>query len=334
MIWVLFSLAAAVIVYAGTNLSRYGEVIADRTKLGQNWIGVVLVASVTSLPELVNGSAASGIFGVPDLAVGDVLGSCLFNLLLIALLDALAGRTPVASRARAGHQLSLAFGVLLIAVVGIGFLAEPRLPSFLGLGLTSWLLAGLYLLGVKTIFLQGRRELTEDIGEMAGRMKSAELTLRGAIVRYAANAVLVALAGTALPHLASDLAARTGLGQTFVGNAIVALVTSLPETVVCIAALRLGAVDLAFGNIFGSNMFNMIVLVVGDACYRRGPILEAVDPSHLIVVLGVVLMNAIALVGLAYRSVTKRLLLGWDAIGMVLAFLSTILLTYAATRSA
>jgi cation:H+ antiporter len=89
MLWLAFALCAAAILVAGTQLSRYGDEIARLTGLGGTWIGMVLLATVTSLPELMTGLSAVTMAGAPEVAVGDVLGSCVFNLAMIALLDVL-----------------------------------------------------------------------------------------------------------------------------------------------------------------------------------------------------------------------------------------------------
>lgn len=89
LLWIAFLVCTSVIVYAGSRLSKYGDIIAEKTGLGRTWIGVVLMASVTSLPELVTGISSVTYANVPDIAVGDILGSCVFNMLIISFLDAL-----------------------------------------------------------------------------------------------------------------------------------------------------------------------------------------------------------------------------------------------------
>src|SRR4030043_1004716 len=119
LIWIAFIICTAVIVYSGSKLARYGDVIAEKTGLGRAWIGLVLMASVTSLPELVTGISSVTFAGVPDIAVGDVLGSCVFNMLIIAVLDALYRIMPISAKAHQGHILSAGFGIILLSIVGI-----------------------------------------------------------------------------------------------------------------------------------------------------------------------------------------------------------------------
>ena len=140
---------------------------------------------------------------------------------------------------------------------------------------------------------------------------------------------MVVAAASSLPRLGERIAAETGLGQAFVGNLFIALATSLPEVVVSLGAVRLGAVDLAFGNVLGSNIFNMLILGVDDIFYAPGPILAAAHPSHLVSVFAVVAMYAILLVGLTYQAIRKRLVLAWDTAGILVVYAVTLTLLYA-----
>ena len=94
-VWIQFAICLGLIGWGGFKLSRYGDVIAEKTGMGGTSVGLVLMASVTSLPELVTGISAVSIANAPDIAVGDVLGSCVFNLLIIVVLDILYRKQSV-----------------------------------------------------------------------------------------------------------------------------------------------------------------------------------------------------------------------------------------------
>src|SRR3970040_70261 len=129
MIWIQFLAAALVIVFAGVRLARYGDVLGEKTGLGRSWIGVVLLAATTSLPELFTGIGATALAALPDIAVRDVLGSCMFNLLILSFMDAVQPE-PLSTRAHQGHALSVGFGLVLIGVAGLGLQCGPSLPQF------------------------------------------------------------------------------------------------------------------------------------------------------------------------------------------------------------
>jgi len=154
------------------------------------------------------------------------------------------------------------------------------------------------------------------------------MSLRSALVRYTAAAIVVVVAAVWLPQLGSELARQTGLGQAFVGSLFVAITTSLPEIVVSLAAVRMGAVDLGVANVLGSNMFNLLILGLDDVFYRSGPLLEHAAPSHSVLVAAIVMMNGAFLIGLTYRAITKRFAIAWDTSAIAVIYALAITMTY------
>src|ERR687897_614023 len=136
MIWIQFLATALVIVLAGARLARYGDVLGEKSGLGRSWIGVVLLATTTSLPELFTGFGATALAALPDIALGDVLGSCMFNLLILSFMDALQPE-PLSTRAHQSHALSIGFGLVLIGIAGFGLLGQARVPAVGWIGLYS-----------------------------------------------------------------------------------------------------------------------------------------------------------------------------------------------------
>ena len=135
-------------------------------------------------------------------------------------------------------------------------------------------------------------------------------------------------AATYLPHLADRIAVVTGLGRTFVGTIFVALATSLPELVVSIAAVKIDATDLMFGNLLGSNLFNMAILGLDDLFYVKEPILAHASPAHLVTANAAMAMTAIAVIGLTYRVSKKRLWFGWDSWALLAVYVFAVSVVY------
>jgi len=333
MVWLQFLVCVGLIGFAGVKLSRYGDAIADKTGLGGTWIGVVLLASVTSLPELVTGISSVTIANAPDIAVGDVLGSCVFNLLLIGVLDFLSRDESVFRRASRGHILSAGFGVILIGLGGFGLLLATKGASarFWHIGLYSPAILILYAVSMRSVFLYETaqvREFTE-----AETDAYSQLSLRGVVLRYVGAAAVILAAGAWLPFVAKVLAVQMGWYESFVGTLFVAFVTSLPEIVVTVAALHLGAVDMAIGNLFGSNLFNIGILAVDDIFFFRGPLFDSVSTTHAISAFSAVMMTGAAVVGLLYRPQTRVFkTLGWASIFLFVVYVvnSYVLFVYGA----
>lgn len=323
-----FALCAAVILWSGVRLSRYGDVIAEKSGLGGTWVGLIMLATVTSLPELVTGASAVLVFDVPDIAAGDAIGSCMFNLVILALLD-WKGSMPLSARVHQGHVLSAGFGMLLLSLVAIAMVAGARAPALGWIGMHSLVFLGVYLLAVRTLFAFERARQAQVTTELAQESQYQHLTLRRASTLYGMSAMLLVAAASLLPGIAERLAAATGLNQSFVGTLFVAISTSLPEVVVSVAAAGIGALDMAAANLFGSNLFNVAVIALDDVMFVRGPLLEHVSPAHLVGVLGAIAMTAVAVVGLTYRASRKRFRLSWDSIAIVSLYAISVWLLHA-----
>ena len=326
MIGLQFVLVAMVIVLAGVRLARYGDVIGERSGLGGSWIGVVLLAATTSLPELFTGFGATALYALPDIALGDVLGSCMFNMLILSAMDSLHPG-PLSARAHQGHALSIGFGLLLVGVAGLGLILNDALPAIGWVGIYTPVLMILYVVAMRVVFSHERQRVAADASAPTA-VSGGTMSLRSAVMRYAAVAVIVVAAALRLPHLGGELAQQTGLGQTFVGTLFVAITTSLPEIVVSLAAVRMGAVDLGVANVLGSNMFNLFILGLDDLFYRPGPLLAHAEPSHLVIVAAIVMMNGAFLVGLTYRAITKRFVVAWDTGAIAAIYAVAIAATY------
>lgn len=303
-VWLQFALLTAVIVFSGSRLSRYGDVIAVKTGWGGAWIGVVLMASVTSLPELITGLSSVILFDLPDIAAGDVLGSCMFNPLILALVDFGRG-APIASRASPSHVITAGFGILMLAVVAASLSTAATLPAVGWVGVSSFVFAGIYLAATRLIFLHERARIAGELEEAVAAAHYDEITLRSAATRYAMHAAVIVGAATWLPHVGSELARITGLGTTFVGTILIALTTSLPEIVVSVESLRIGSVDLLYGNVLGSNLMNILILALDDAAYTKGPLLQHVSASHVVTAMAAIAITAIAAISLIYRARSK-----------------------------
>lgn len=325
--WLAFILCTAAIFWAGTKLSRYGDIIAEKSGLGRTWVGVVLMATVTSLPELVTGLSSVTYAGVPDIAMGDVMGSCVFNMLILALLDAVYRPMPISAKAHQGHVLSASFGILLLSLVAMSmFFASPALT--LGwIGLYSLLFIGIYFIAMRLVFQYEKKQIAQFV-EQVSAQQYGDISQQTAIWNYALNAGIVIVAAMFLPRIGAGIAAATGLGQSFVGNIFIAISTSLPEVVVSLAAVKMGAVDLAIGNLFGSNIFNILILAIDDIFYLPGPLLSLVKQNHAISALSAIMMTAIAIIGLTYRAEKKPMLLAWDAAGIAVVYLINLALLY------
>lgn len=317
-----FGICAVVIILSGIRLSRYGAIIAERTGLSRAWVGLFLVASITSLPELITGISSVTMLSAPDIAVGDVLGSCCFNLLILSVLDALIKPQPLLSTVRRGHILTGAFGIVMLSAVVINVLYVSIIPPLGWLSTGSIVFLLIYTLALRLTY---QHEKKDPETTLVPSKSASDITLSTAYFRYFLNAVLLVIGAVGLPYFAITMATLYELEQSFVGTLFVAATTSLPELVVSIAAVRMGTVDIAVGNLFGSNLFNIVILAVDDAFYSRGLLLASANPNHMLSALAAIMMTSVAAIGLTYRPERKRIILAADS--LVILFIYLLLIT-------
>jgi cation:H+ antiporter len=314
LVWFKFALCLAIILFAGTKLARYGDAIAEETKLGRVWIGLVLLATITSMPELVTGVSSVALVKPPepDLALGTLLGSCSLNLAIVALLDILHRHTPVLSAASSRHMASAGWGILLIVIAGGAILAGARF-SGLALGwvaIPSILILMLYLVGMWWLF---RRERNQQLAlAESAASPDKETGVKKLYFRFALAGLAVIAAGIWLSFIGDEIAVTTGWQATFVGSLFLAITTSMPELVVSVAALRLHAIDMAVANILGSNMLNLALIAPVDVFYTKGSIFASASTGNLITVGVVVAMSLIVIAGLRFRLKRKTfVIMSW-----------------------
>jgi len=328
-IWLQFGVCAALITVAGCLLSRYGDVIADKTGLSGNWIGLVLLATVTSLPELMTGISSVTIAEQPNIAVGNIFGSCVFNLAILILLDIFHRQESVFSRASQGHILSAAFGVVLLGFGAQAILLADKLDAlaFGHVGFYAPVIVLLYVVAVRSVYVYEHSQIQVAVERDAERYP--HMTLRQAMVRGGTAAAVVVGGGIWLPFLGTRIADVMGWNRTFVGTLFIASATSLPEFVVSIGAMRIGALDMAISNLLGSNLFNIVVLAVNDLFYREGPLLFAVAPIHAVSAVSASMMSGMVIVGLLYRPHARVFrTVGWPSLGLFAIYVINTVVLY------
>ncbi len=301
-----FLACAALIGVAGTRLVRYGDIVGAKTGLTGSWVGMVLIGVVTSLPELMTGLSAVALAGVPDIAVGNALGACIVNLLLFVLLDLLHRKESIYGVASRGHTLAAAVGAAGFAIVGGASVLHTlgHDGSIAHVGFYSPLLLVAYAIAMRLIYRHERQEVEDFAVRQASRYP--DVSLRRALGGYGLAAAVVVAAGTWLPFAGERIADETGWANSFVGSVIVSIATTIPETVVTLTALRIGAVDVAIGNLLGSNLFNIAIIAIDDLAFPGGALLAHAAPVHALSAFAAILMTSVVAAALVYRAPRGR----------------------------
>jgi cation:H+ antiporter len=331
MIWLELIVCGVLIFWVGSLLSKYGDVIAEKTGLGRAWIGAILIAGVTSLPELASGVSAVAWLNSPNLAAGAVLGSCLFNLALIAMIDLAYQLGRVLAKAHEVHILSGGLGVLMLGIVAMGVLIAPVLNDFgiFGVSVLSVLILILYGVGGKMIASLEKERTAEVLEKEAAEGDYASISTRKAFLVFILSSAAVIALGIWLASVGDRLAATTGLSRSFVGNLFLAMTTSLPEIAASLAAIRLGAIDLAIGNVLGSNLFNITLFFIYDLADGSENFWASLTNANAFAAVMTIMMTGVVIISLMYRASPKTSYrISWDGLAIAGMYLGSIAFLY------
>jgi cation:H+ antiporter len=323
-----FIFCAIVIFLAGKKLSFYGDLLAEKTGLGKAWIGLILMSAVTSLPELMVGIGSVSFVHSADLAVGDVLGSCALNLGILSFMDVFSPKNkPVLGKASQSHILAGSLGIILMVIVGVGIFVPFSLKVLPTLGIVSILFALVYFLSLKIIYEFNKKQHIKETTH-----EEITLSLSKIITYYSFYALLIVVTALFIPGFAEQIAEKSGLGKSFVGTFLLAISTSLPELAISYACIKTGSIDMAIGNLFGSNLFNVFILFIDDIFYVQGELLKHTNQLNLFSVFSVILMSAIAIIGMLYKSKHKRFILAWDTLLILVIYVINLVFLYYTTK--
>ena len=297
---VVFLFSAVAVWVFGTGLARYGEALAVLTGLGRLFVGSILVALATSLPELsTNISAVRLDPPNPHLAVGNVLGANMLDMFILALVALLFGGRRFL-RQVAPQQCYLIVLAAVMTGLAVLFGALKLDISFWKVGFSSLILLGVYGVGMRAVY-QNRPETVEAGGgaEVMG-VGDPPISLRRAWTMFVLVSVGVIVAGVFLAWSTDRIADVTGVASSTLGILAVSVVTTLPELSSTIASARIGAMDLGVAGLFGSAVFNVSILAYADPFYRQGILVNQAEPAHFLagcIAFGLILAGLVLILG-------------------------------------
>jgi len=334
-----FLLCALVVFVAGSRLSRYGDTVAEKTGLARGWVGLMLLAIATSLPELISAAGSVTVLDppAPNLAFGNVFGANILNFMVIVVLDVMNGRRPLIPTLSHRQIFAIALGCFLMVGNAFGIILGHALEVKLGyLGLA--ISVGVFLSYLLSVNLTYRLEHREHAESAVPELRYEHMTARRAWLGYLVAAGVIVVAGLWLVQTADRIATHEFavggrsiiLGTTFVGALFLPFVTTLPELVVSVTAFRLAGADLALGNLLGSVIFNMAIIPIIDPL-QPGSIYLGIDPAQLIAALTAVALAMVLLASMSYRSRRSLWILGYDSLAMLALYVAGMYCIFKAT---
>ncbi|MFC2947089.1 sodium:calcium antiporter [Virgibacillus sediminis] len=296
-LFVIFIISAILSVFAAAQLSKYANIISKQAKIGGFLAGTLLLSVATSLPELTATISAS-VIGNADIVIGNGVGSILFNIFVLFLLDVHFRRKRLFLTASHNHLYTgyLALLLCVLTALGLGFNFNF---SLFGLSFTSLALIVVYLLGMKLLSGSPQEEEVQE--------PDKNTRLGQAVRRFLIFAATIFITGSTLSLTGDAISQQTAISATAVGSLMIALATSLPDAASVYTALKLSNMNLAVGTLLGSNAFNITILAAGDFFYPKGNMWQAASDDLLYLSLLGFLLTAIVMINIK-RDRTRNML--------------------------
>jgi cation:H+ antiporter len=325
MIWIIFIAIAMIIIVAGSSLSLHADVLARKLNLSRSAMGVLLVSLVTTLPEIATTLGAVATVESPDLALGNNLGSVLFNLVIIAMCDLVFRQGGILRSVPRQLMMPAVSSFALLAVLP-AMLLYPIPAAVGGVRFNAWSL-GIAVLYLGMFFAVRKYSGAPDAPSAPG---ASLPSVKRAALGFFLSSVVVVVAGIGLAMTGERIAATSGLSRSFVGTLFLAVATSLPELAVGLSAARRGAFDLMVGNVLGANMLNVLVIGLADFVYAREALSVPANLSGTQVFSAAMgaLATAAVIFGIWRRPAARRRVAGGISILLLVLYLTSLLVVY------
>jgi len=301
-----FLCAAAVVGWFGIQMTKTARDLARETGMGEALMGALFIGASTSLSGITT-SVSAAASGFAELAVSNSLGGIAAQTVFLAIADIVYRKANLEHAAASAENLFMAAFLMTLLSIHLAGIAVPDI-AFWSIHPATLLLVAVYLFGIRLLARTHEmpmwlpRKTSDTKTEKQQNSRRAAKGMAGLWVRFLFYSAIVAAAGWFLAQLAVPLAEKTGLSYGVVGGVFTAVSTSIPELVVAVTAVRMGALNLAVGDIIGGNAFDTLFIAASDVAYREGPIYAAVSPTEVFWLADSLVMTGVLLMGLLYRQ--------------------------------
>lgn len=303
MFWIEFIICSILLTFFAYHLSKEGVILSKKTHISEGLVGMFFLAVATSFPEITTGVTAVHSLGRISLGYGDLIGSVIVNFMILMGLDYFSGRGRILSRISNANRYT-AISILAVTAFVVLAAVSRRLSgsssvSLGPIGVESIFIVGAYLFSLELI----RRKdgaINDDF------LIKKEQTFFEVWAKFIVLLLVVVLLGAWMAGIGDKIVSGTGMSQTFAGTLLLGFATSLPEIIVSFAALRAASIDMAVGNILGSNLFDICILPVLDL-FTPGPIFSMLSTPDIAATLIALTIAIIAFSGVLKRDPGNRM---------------------------
>ena len=318
MIYLIYLALAIAVVLLSIKASVYVDLLDKNTKLSGAFIGGVLLSAVTSLPELLTSLSSTVWLKNPGLSLGNILGSNLFNMTIIAMLIILWTSNFKKSNISKSNSYTAWVTLAIYVAVALNMLNIVNF-EVVTISITSIIILVLYTLGVKTMSNDDSGTADEFKDETA---VTTSLSLKQIIIRFILVSIGLVISSILITYVTDIIAARLNLGASLAGALLLGIATSLPELTSCVSLVKIGNFNVSVGNIVGSNLFNFLIIFISDVLFIGGTIYDfAESQTRNLVIFGIISTMLMLTVLKIKDKVKNKYILYIPSIGIIVSYL-------------
>lgn len=318
MIYLIYLALAIAVVLLSIKASVYVDLLDKNTKLSGAFIGGVLLSAVTSLPELLTSLSSTVWLKNPGLSLGNILGSNLFNMTIIAMLIILWTSNFKKSNISKSHSYTAWVTLAIYVAVALNMLNIVNF-EVVTISITSIIILVLYTLGVKTMSNDDSGTADEFKDETA---VTTSLSLKQIIIRFILVSIELVISSILITYVTDIIAARLNLGASLAGALLLGIATSLPELTSCVSLVKIGNFNVSIGNIVGSNLFNFLIIFISDVLFIGGTVYDfAESQTRNLVIFGIISTMLMLTVLKIKDKVKNKYILYIPSIGIIVSYL-------------
>ena len=318
MIYLIYLALAIAVVLLSIKASVYVDLLDKNTKLSGAFIGGVLLSAVTSLPELLTSLSSTVWLKNPGLSLGNILGSNLFNMTIIAMLIILWTSNFKKSNISKSHSYTAWVTLAIYVAVALNMLNIVNF-EVVTISITSIIILVLYTLGVKTMSNDDSGTADEFKDETA---VTTLLSLKQIIIRFILVSIGLVISSILITYVTDIIAARLNLGASLAGALLLGIATSLPELTSCVSLVKIGNFNVSVGNIVGSNLFNFLIIFISDVLFIGGTVYDFVESqTRNLVIFGIISTMLMLTVLKIKDKVKNKYILYIPSIGIIVSYL-------------
>ena len=278
--WIfIYAVLATLVVFLSIKLSNYVDLLDKKTKVSGALLGGILLAGVTSLPELFTSLTGTLIVGDNHLVLGNIMGSDFFDIMIFGVVYFLFFKKFTQGKVGKQHYLTCLFTALMLIAVTIAAFVFNKNGWLLGwFNPMSIVVIAIY---VVSVILTPK---TEEKEEQEEEVKS-KLTVKQIWILLAVFSVILIGASISVTLVTDQIVENYHIDGTFGGSLFLGVATSLPEVTATISLCRKKNFDAAYGDILGSCVFNIIILGIADALsFKAGPLYTVTSESLMLMI--------------------------------------------------